>query len=128
MTQTNELSPFAIVLAVRDLAAMTTYFQDALGFAVDWHDVEGWRYVSRGRVALLLGHCPDEKPARDIGDHSYVAYWEVDDIDALHTEFMRRGGIVLKPPADQPWGRREMLIGTPDGHRIMISQKHQRQR
>jgi uncharacterized glyoxalase superfamily protein PhnB len=50
-----------------------------------------------------------------------VAYLEVDDVDVLHDEFQKRGAIILQVPADRPWGMREMLCGTPDGHRIMFA-------
>jgi hypothetical protein len=29
---------------------------------------------------------------------------------------------VLSGPADRPWGRREMALATPDGHRLMFGQ------
>jgi uncharacterized glyoxalase superfamily protein PhnB len=44
------------------------------------------------------------------------------DVDALHAEFLQRGAIILHLPTNQPWGKREMAIATPDGHRMMIGQ------
>jgi hypothetical protein len=32
----------------------------------------------------MLGRCPDTPSASEIGDHSYVAYLEVDDIQAYY--------------------------------------------
>jgi uncharacterized glyoxalase superfamily protein PhnB len=74
----------------------------------------------------MLGHCPDAMLPAEIGDDSYFGYWTVDDVDAFHAEIVQRGEIILQPPTDRPWGRREMAIGTPDGHRIMIDQQIQR--
>ncbi len=70
----------------------------------------------------MLGRCPDAIKPADLGDHSYFAYLMVDDVDALHAEFMDREAIILHPPTDKPWGQREMAIATPDGHRMMIAQ------
>jgi uncharacterized glyoxalase superfamily protein PhnB len=119
----ENLTPFAFVLAVRDLAATTAYFRDALGFALQWAVADNWRLLSRGQVNVMIGHCPDVTPADAIGDHSYFGYLHVGDVDALHDDFARRGAIIRQPPADRPWGMREMAIATPDGHRIMIGQQ-----
>ncbi|WER50575.1 hypothetical protein CupriaWKF_34265 [Cupriavidus sp. WKF15] len=47
----------------------------------------------------------------------------MDDIDALHAEPASRGAIIVQPPADKPWGMREMALATPDGHRMMVGQE-----
>ena len=70
----------------------------------------------------MTGHCPGEPPSSEIGEHSYVAHLHVDDIDALYAEWAARNAIVQQTPADKPWGMREMLVATPDGHRIMVGQ------
>jgi uncharacterized glyoxalase superfamily protein PhnB len=31
------------------------------------------------------------------------------------------GAEVLKPPTDEPWGRRELALRSPDGHRFMVA-------
>jgi predicted enzyme related to lactoylglutathione lyase len=58
----------------------------------------------------------------EIGDHSDIACLEIDDVDALHAEIAARGAIIRQAPVDRPYGMREMLIATPDGHRIMVGQ------
>ena len=116
------LAAYAFVLAVPDLKRAVAYFEDALGFSRDWNDGDNWQALVRGGVRLMLGHCPDALPPAELGDHSYFAYIDVDDIDALHAEITARGAIVRVAPADKPWGRREMAVGTPDGHRLMFGQ------
>ena len=120
MMQGADIRPFAFVLAVRDVDDTAAYFRDALGFAVQWTDATDWRLLSRGKVNVMIGHCPDAAPAAETGDHSYFGYLEVDDVDALHAELAERGAIIRTPPADKPWGLREMLVATPDGHRMVI--------
>jgi uncharacterized glyoxalase superfamily protein PhnB len=70
----------------------------------------------------MLGHCPDVPPASTLGDHSYVAYLHVDDVDGFHARAVAEGAEVLKPPTDEPWGRRELGLRSPDGHRFMLGQ------
>ena len=111
------------VLAVRDLRAFTRFYMDVLGFKRDFGDgSDGWSFLSRDAFKLMLGECPDEKPANEVGCHSYVAYLIVEGVDQLHEEVSARGADVTSQPADEPWGLREFGIRTPDGHRIRFGE------
>jgi uncharacterized glyoxalase superfamily protein PhnB len=118
----SELRPYAFVLAAQDFDAIAVYFRDCLGFTLEWETASDWRLVSRGSARLMIGSCPHATLAENTGDHSYFGYLEVDDVDALHREFVGHGAIVRQPPADRPYGMREMLVATPEGHRLMIAQ------
>lgn len=111
------------VLAAPDLALTVAYFRDALGFQVAAPRESGWQLVTRDGVRIMIGHCPDTIPPSVIGDHSYFAYLLVVNADMLYNELASRGAIILKPPADQPHGMRELVVGTPDGHRLVMGQK-----
>lgn len=115
------LQPPRCVLAVVDLAATVAWYRERLGFAIHF-ETEGWCFLQRDGMQLMLGHCPDQPPASAIGDHSYFAYVEVDAIDALHAEFRQRGASGLGALHDRPWGMREFALATPDGHRLMFGQ------
>ena len=111
------------VLAVRDLRASSRFYTDVLGFRRDFGDDEGgWSFLSRDAFKVMLGECPNVQPASELGDHSYVAYLIVEDIDQLHAELAARGANVISAPADEPWGIREFSIRTPDGHRIRFGE------
>jgi catechol 2,3-dioxygenase-like lactoylglutathione lyase family enzyme len=111
------------VLAVRDLPASTRFYIDVLGFRRDFGDgSDGWSFLSRDAFKVMLGECPDEKPASELGDHSYVAYLIVEGVDELHQELAARGAPLISEPTDEPWGLREFGIRTPDGHRIRFGQ------
>ena len=116
------MHPHAFVLAVPDLDDSSRYFVDVLGFQSEWRDGDNWQSLTRGEVRMMLGHCPDALPPHEIGDHSYFAYITVDDVDALHAELIAKGALILRTPETQPWGKREMAVATPDGHRIMFAQ------
>lgn len=110
------------VLAVRDLEVSTRYYVDVLGFKRDPIEAEGWSFLSRDNFKVMLGECPDEKPASELGDHSYFVYLMVDGIDDYHREVAARGAKINSEPTDKPWGLREFGLGTPDGHRIMCGE------
>ena len=106
------------VLAVRDLKISTAYYVDVLGFSRDPIDAEGWSFLTRDNFRIMLGECPDVTPAAELGDHSYIAYWNVEGVDELYRELTRSGALLTSKPEDKPWGLREFGLKTPDGHRI----------
>ena len=111
------------VLAVNDLDVSTRFYMDVLGFTRDFGDgSDGWSFLSRGACRVMLGHCADATPARELGDHSWFAYLTVDDVDAMHDELVSRGVKILSGLQTKPWGLREFSLSTPDGHRIVYGQ------
>lgn len=109
------------VIAVNDLEASVDYYQSKLGLQMV-NRYSGWVFLSRGSFFIMLGECPDERPAHDIGDHSYFAYVDVKDADSLFEEYKTKNVEFLKELSDEPWGMREFAVKTLDGHRIMFGQ------
>jgi uncharacterized glyoxalase superfamily protein PhnB len=111
------------VLAVRDLDVSTRYYMDVLGFKRDFGDgSDGWSFLSRDGFKVMLGHCADETPAGELGNHSYFAYVLVDGVDLLFEELSTRKAGIMSALATKPWGLREFGVRTPDGHRIMFGE------
>jgi uncharacterized glyoxalase superfamily protein PhnB len=112
------------VLAVHDLEISGSWYQDVLGAELDDVDPGNWRFCRVGAVTFMLGRCPDAPSAREIGDHNYLAYLHVDDVDGFYRRAVEHGADVLKPPRDEPWGMREFALRSPDGHRFMLGQRN----
>jgi uncharacterized glyoxalase superfamily protein PhnB len=51
-----------------------------------------------------------------------VASVIIDDVDALHREFVAKGVSVDLPPTDQTWGNREMYVKDTDGNCLRFQQ------
>ena len=117
---TAKMTGCTYVLAVPDLAPTARWWTQCMGFEA-WLDVDGWAFLRRDGCYLRIGECPDAIPPRDLGDHQYFAYVELDDVDAYHAEIAGPGVDIIHPPEDRPWGMREMAVRTPDGHRIMFA-------
>ena len=105
------------------MKASTRYYTEVLGFSHDPIDAEGWSFLTRDNFRVMLGECPNAKPARELGDHSYIAYWNIDDVDQFYQEIVARGALVTSEPSDKPWGLREFGLRTPDGHRITCGEE-----
>lgn len=110
------------VLAVKDLEKTERYFLDKLGFSVRFR-VDGWSFLSLGSFHVMLGHCPDERPAHDTDEHSYFAYVNCEGIDEIYRDYQQRGAETFQTISDKPWGLREFGVVTPEGHRIMFGEE-----
>lgn len=117
-----EFTKLRSVLAVLKLETSVEYYTRVLGMSIDF-TAPGWAFLSRGSFRLMLGECSDAVPASEMGDHSYFAYVTVEGIDELHDDVVARGGELIQPLRDKPWGMREFGVRTPDGHRIMFGQE-----
>src|ERR1700679_3317581 len=105
----GKIAPWPFVLAVEDLQKSAAWFRDVLGFRVLWEEGADWRLVERDTVRLMLGHCPDESRAADVGAHSWFGYFSVDDVDGLYAELTARGAACTRP-ADRHYGMREIVV------------------
>ena len=110
------------VLAVAHADETAKFFVDKLGFTSQMVVPGQWHFVTRDRARIMLGSCPDAIPPSQLGDHSYFAYFNVDNVDDMYKEFQSNGASV-NPPEDKPWGMREMAVKTPDGHRMTFGQE-----
>ena len=113
------------VLAVHDLDKTAAWFTCVLGCERSDPDPGNWTFCRAGTVTFMLGRCPDVVPASDLGDHSYVAYLTVENVDDYHAHAISERAEILKAPTDEPWGRREMGLRSPDGHRFMLGERIQ---
>lgn len=110
------------VLAVHDLARSAAWYREVLGCETAEPDPGNWTFCRLGSIDFMLGWCPDATPASDLGDHSYVAYLRVDDVQAFYDRAARAGAEITKRLTDEPWGMREFGLRSVDGHRFMLGQ------
>ena len=108
------------VIAVHDLERSAAYYRNVLGFEVRKIEDPGWRFFVREECFIMAGECRDALPPEALGDHSYFAYIELDDIDAFYESLIAKQAQMVKPLRNEPWGMREFGIRTVDGHRIMF--------
>lgn len=116
------LRTYAFVLAVTDLDRSAAYYREVLGFRTLWEEAPDWRLAERDGVRIMLGHCPNDKPATEIFPHDWFAYLETEDVDALRAELTGRGA-QCSEAKEQPYGMREIIVTTVDGHRIVFGQE-----
>jgi predicted enzyme related to lactoylglutathione lyase len=109
------------VIAVHDLQKSAAFYRDVLGFSVHTIPHPGFLFYTSGDCTIWAGLCPDALPPAELGDHSYFAYLEIDDINSFYDSVRAKGAKISKSICDEPWGMREFGLVTADGHRIMFA-------
>jgi ketosteroid isomerase-like protein/catechol 2,3-dioxygenase-like lactoylglutathione lyase family enzyme len=111
------------ILNVSNLPASFEWFSK-LGWAQHWAwgpsdpSPPTFGAVGSGEHEVFL--CLDGQGGRG-ADGVWLAI-VVGDVDAVYEVCAREGLEVLKPPQDESWGMREMLVRHPDGHVLRIGQ------
>ena len=114
---TTPIGPDFIALQVRDLAASRKFYVDVFGFDVSDHCPPGAVIFKTEPIPLALRD--PLRPLPDTGPLGVgMALWiACADADALHDLIVQRGGAILSPPADGPFGR-FFVAGDPDGYAL----------
>jgi catechol 2,3-dioxygenase-like lactoylglutathione lyase family enzyme len=100
-----------VLLHPVDMARSLAFYRDVLGMAVA-------REFPGGTVFFLGGGFLELSGAAEAPAGPAVALWlQVRDLAAVHREL---AGHVVRGPALEPWGLREMWIADPDGTRIVL--------
>lgn len=111
------------VLAVTDLERSATRFVEVLGCSGVDAEPGNWVRCTCRVVTCMLGHAPDACPASELGDHSSNAYLTVDTVADVFSRTQESHPEVLRPPAEEPQGPREVGLRTPAGHRVMLGER-----
>jgi catechol 2,3-dioxygenase-like lactoylglutathione lyase family enzyme len=96
------------ILNVSSMARSERYYVDVLGFGnAEWGG-DDFTCVTRDGANIYLSE----------GDQGQPGTWVwlgVEDVEALHKEYIRSGATILQPPENFSWAR-EMKVADPDGH------------
>jgi catechol 2,3-dioxygenase-like lactoylglutathione lyase family enzyme len=108
-------------LLAADLAASREFYADFLGFEVAM-DEEGFTMFASpsNRTAQVTVAAADGR-GLDRGVREARVSIEVDDVDAVHADAVRRGLEIVYPLTDEPWGIRRFFVRDPDGTVINVA-------
>jgi uncharacterized glyoxalase superfamily protein PhnB len=110
------------ILNVKNVTVSLDYYCNTLGFQDVFHwsqaDTPPWTFaqVRRGNFFVYLCQGAQGGP----GMWMYLEIASLEDLVALHQEYQAKAAKITEPPADKPWGMREMLIEDVDGHILRI--------
>jgi uncharacterized glyoxalase superfamily protein PhnB len=119
----------ASLLFVRDIIASVAFYRDKLGFTqtAAW-EPDGklaWCRMQRGAAAIMLQQdCPDEDGPAEGRGRGVVFYFNCDDADKMHADFIARG-LKLSAPATAFYGMRQVSLNDPDGYSLCFQSEVQ---
>jgi predicted enzyme related to lactoylglutathione lyase len=99
------------ILRVADLTASLRFYQNVLGFKLDWGGDDtypGYASVSRSRASVMLSEGGQGNPGTWV-------WFGVDDVRPLYEQYKASGATILMPPTNFPWAL-EFRVQDPDGH------------
>ncbi|GHA30034.1 glyoxalase [Devosia pacifica] len=102
---TMPIGPSFIALQVRDLAASTAFYADVFGFAAGDRNPPGAVVFTTSPIALAIREPIRPLPETGSLGTGAVIWIACHDADALHDLIIQRGGKVLAPVNDGPFGR-----------------------
>lgn len=114
-----------ITILTGDVPAMTGFYRDVLGFAVE---TEMGEYVEFASEGVRFAVCARSIMVEATGDKSFrkaptgrafeLAFpcAAPAAVDEVYAEFVGKGATPVKAPADMPWGQRTAFFADPDGN------------
>lgn len=114
---TMPIGPSFIALQVRDLAASTKFYREVFGFAAQERNPPGAVVFSTKPIALALREPLLPLPETGPLGTGMVLWVACDDADGFHDLIIQRGGKVLTPLNDGPFGR-FFVASDPDGYAL----------
>lgn len=114
----------AAVLRVnsRTMRPMMDFFVEKLGFEIGTTAGSGPAFATLDRDGqTIMLDCRSDW-LRLHRHSTWAAYFWVDNIEAIHSEFLARGATLKGPITDKPYGCREVVAIAPDGREIVFGQ------
>lgn len=109
-------------LLASDLQATREFYSGFLGFDVAMDEPGFMMFASPSNRTAQVTVADRNTPDLDRGVSEANVSVEVEDVDALHTEAVRRGLDIVYPLTDEPWGVRRFFVRDPDGTVINVAQ------
>jgi len=104
-----------------DLAATRDFYEGFLGFDVAMDEPGFTMFASPSNRTAQITLADRNTPGLDRGVRQAQISVEVEDVDTLHAEAVRRGLDIVYPLTDEPWGIRRFFVRDPDGTVINVA-------
>ena len=114
---TTPVGPDFIALQVRSLSTSSRFYMEVFGFEAAAQSPPGAVVLKTVPIPLALREPHRPLPEAGPLGVGMVLWIACDDADALHDRVVKRGGVILSPLANGPFGR-FFVAGDPDGYAL----------
>ena len=108
-------------MVVDDLAKSREFYAGFLGFDVAMDEPGFNMFASPSNRTAQITVAERDNPGLDRGVSVAQVSVEVEDVNALHAEAVRRGLEIVYPLTDEPWGIRRFFVRDPGGTVINVA-------
>jgi predicted lactoylglutathione lyase len=109
-------------IPVRDIAAAAAYYQNNLGFTLDWSDEElGLAGISKGHCRMFLGNQQYRKAYGNVGPAlTWLNLDSKEEVDELYRAWSASNAKLMSAPESKPWGLHEYTAADLDGNLFRV--------
>ena len=109
-------------IPVTDINEAAAYYENNLGFIVDWCDQElGLAGISKGDCRMFLANSDFRKGWGNVGP---VLIWlnleSKDEVNDLYRLWSNSKAKLISEPESKPWGLHEFMAKDPDGNLFRV--------
>jgi uncharacterized glyoxalase superfamily protein PhnB len=109
-------------IPVRDIAAAAAYYQNNLGFTLDWGGEElGLAGISKGNCRLFLAN---QQYRRQYGNVGPALTWlnleSKEEVDELYRVWSASNAKLMSAPESKPWGLHDFTAADLDGNLFRV--------
>ena len=109
-------------IPVNDIATAAAYYQDNMGFTLDWGDEDlGLAGISKGNCRMFLAnqryrtHCGNVGPSL-----TWLNLESKEDVDELYRLWSASNAKLMSAPESKPWGLHEFTAADLDGNLFRV--------
>jgi len=109
-------------IPVRDLTAAEAYYQNNLGFSLDWGGEElGLAGISKGNCRMFLANQEFRKEYGNVGPTlTWLNLGSKDEVDELYRVWSASNAKLTSAPESKPWGLHEFTAADLDGNLFRV--------
>jgi len=109
-------------IPVSDITNATAYYQNSLGFDLDWSvDELGLAGLSKGNCRMFLANDQFRKGYGNVGPTlTWLNLGSKDEVDELYRSWSASDAKLMSAPESKPWGLHEFTAADLDGNLFRV--------
>jgi predicted lactoylglutathione lyase len=109
-------------IPVRDIATAAAYYQNNLGFSLDWGGEDlGLAGISKGNCRMFLANEPFRKTYGNVGPTLiWLNLESKEEVDELYRVWSASHARLMSAPESKSWGLHEFMAADLDGNLIRV--------